>query len=695
MSSERFTVNIAGREVSFSAGEVAKQANGAVIVQTGGTVIMVTACMSDTPREGIDFFPLLVDYQEKTYAAGRIPGGFFKREGRPKELEILSARVIDRSIRPLFPESLRNDVQVVCIVLSSDAENDPDILAVNGASFSLFTSDIPFTIPIGCCRVVKSGGEFIINPTYKQRQQASLEMVISGTEEKVMMIEAKADRESEETAVEAIEYAHKYIKEFIKLQRQAAEKIGKPKKQIQPEEILPEVVEQVESLLKGRLEDLYNYSSKEEFSRKKDAIANIIKEEFPDGDKLTQALEVFGKKEKEFIRHKILNTQTRPDGRAVEEIRNISCKAGVLPRTHGSALFTRGQTQSLAVTTLGTSHDMQMVEDLEGERFKRFMLHYSFPPFSVGEVSPLRSPSRREIGHGALAEKSLECVIPGKDKFPYTIRVVSEILESNGSSSMATVCASTLSLMDAGVPIEEPVAGIALGLISEGDRYIILTDIAGVEDHYGDMDFKVAGTKNGITAIQMDLKIDGVGFDFLREALARARKARLQILEHMNAVLPEPRGKISAFAPKILSIKISLDKIGELIGPGGRNIKKIIRETGASIDIDDETGTVVISSFDENALRQAEKEIRAIIEDLQLGKTYEATVKKITNFGAFCDVAPGKGGLLHISEISSDFVKDVSDYLKEGDVIKVKVIAIDEQGRVTFSKKQVDEGNNK
>jgi len=695
MSLSVFTKNIADKEISFSTGELAKQTNGSVLVQTGGTVVLVTACMAKSPREGIDFFPLLVDYQEKTYAAGRIPGGFFKREGRPKEGEILIARIVDRSIRPLFPDCLRNDVQLVCTVLSSDGENDPDVLAVNGASFALSISDIPFNTPIGACRVIRSDGKFIVNPTYAQRENISLDVFVSASSDKILMIESKANNESEEIAMEAIKLAHKYVKEFIALQNEAVKSIGKDKQKVnEPAENL-ELNNKVISVIKDKLDKLYDYSLKENPAKEKELIVAELKTVFEDAGELSQALDILAKEEKKYIRSRILESKVRPDGRSVDQIRNIDCKVGVLPRTHGSALFTRGQTQSLSVITLGTAQDMQIVESLEGETSKRFMLHYTFPGFSVGEVSPLRSPSRREIGHGALAEKSLEVVIPSESKFPYTIRLVSEILESNGSSSMATVCAGTLSLMDAGVPISDPVAGIAMGLICEKEKYLVLTDIAGVEDHYGDMDFKVAGTRKGVTAIQLDLKIDGIGYELIEHTLEKAKVARNFILDKMQQAIDAPRRDTSEFAPKIKTFAINPEKIGELIGPGGKNIKRIIKDTGASIDIDDEQNIVMISSSSTDSMRKAEELVRQIIDDLEVGKIYEAKVKKITNFGAFCDVAPGKGGLLHISELSSDYVKDVSSCLHEGDMIKVKVISIDEQGRVNFSKKQVDEGKDK
>ncbi|MCD6539761.1 MAG: polyribonucleotide nucleotidyltransferase [Candidatus Omnitrophica bacterium] len=686
-------VNTPSGEVVLETGKLASQANGAVTVQMKGTVVLVTACMSREPQDA-DFFPLTVDYQEKTYAAGKIPGGFFKREGKPKEIEILSARVVDRSIRPLFPSELRNSVQIVCVVLSSDAENDPDVLAINGASAALTISDIPFQEPIGAVRVGRDSQGFIINPTYAQREVSPLDIIVTANKEKILMIEAKADQEKEETILEAIKFAHNYIKDLITAQQELRKKVGKEKVVPQLSKIEPSILGNIKEKITPFLEELYKKETKEErLQLRKELLEKLKeKEELKDIEEslLKQGLD---KLEKEFVRKKILTERIRPDKRKPAELRPIWCEVGVLPRTHGSAIFTRGQTQSLAVTTLGTTSDEQMIEALEGQTFKHFMLHYSFPPFSVGEVSPLRAPSRREIGHGALAEKALEAVIPKKDKFPYTIRVVSEILESNGSSSMASVCAATLSLMDAGVPIQEPVAGIALGLIKEGDQHLILVDIAGIEDHSGDMDFKIAGTRKGITAIQLDLKISGIDYSLIQEALSKALEVRLQILEKMVKTLPKPRPTISEYAPKIKTLKINPEKIGELIGPGGRTIRKIINQAGVSVDIDDEKGEVTISAETPEALEKGMKMVEEVTQDLEVGRVYTAKVTRITSFGAFCEIKPGKIGLLHISEISPNFVKNVSDYLKEGDIIKVKILQIDQQGKITLSKKQADEEN--
>ncbi|RKY28095.1 MAG: polyribonucleotide nucleotidyltransferase [Candidatus Omnitrophota bacterium] len=686
-------VNTPSGEIILETGKLASQANGAVTVQLKGTVVLVTACMSKEAQD-TDFFPLTVDYQEKTYAAGKIPGGFFKREGKPKEIEILSARVVDRSIRPLFPSELRNSVQIVCVVLSSDAENDPDVLAINGASAALTISDIPFQEPVGAIRVGRNSQGFIINPTYAQREASPLDIIVTANKEKILMIEAKADQEKEEVILEAIKFAHNYIKDLITAQEELRKKVGREKVVPQLFKVEPSILNNIKEEITPFLEELYKKETKEErFQLRKELLEKLKeKEEFKD---IEESLLKYGleKLEKEFVRKKILTEKIRPDKRKPSELRPIWCEVGVLPRTHGSAIFTRGQTQSLAVTTLGTTSDEQMIEALEGQTFKHFMLHYSFPPFSVGEVSPLRAPSRREIGHGALAEKALEAVIPKKDRFPYTIRVVSEILESNGSSSMASVCAATLSLMDAGVPIQEPVAGIALGLIKEENQHLILVDIAGIEDHSGDMDFKIAGTKKGITAIQLDLKISGIDYPLIQEALSKALEVRLQILEKMLKTLAKPRTNISEYAPKIKTLKINPEKIGELIGPGGRTIRKIINQAEVSVDIDDEKGEVTISAETQEALEKGMKMIEEITQDLEVGKVYTAKVTRITSFGAFCEIKPGKLGLLHISEISPNFVKNVSDYLKEGDVIKVKILQIDQQGKITLSKKQADEEN--
>jgi len=673
--------------------ELAKQANGSIKVVFGDTVVLVTACMSSEPKEGVNFLPLTVEYQEKTYARGKIPGGFIKREGRPKDSEILCARLIDRPLRPFFPQGFTHDVQIVAMVLSSDGENDPDVLAINGASCALLVSDIPFSTPIGAVRVCKKGGRFIINPTYEERGDSEFEIVVAAAMDKVVMLEARAFEAKEEDVLEAIEFSHKAVKEIIKTQISIAENHGREKKKVPLYEVDNSILSAVKERASSRLENIYGLISKEERERAVKEIIDEIKEVFKDKiDEVDSTLieDAFYHLEKEYVRKRILEDGIRPDSRKTDEVRRIDCQVRVLPRTHGSALFTRGQTQSLSIVTLGTSADEQMIEALEGEKSKHFMLHYSFPPFSVGEVRPLRGPSRREIGHGALAEKALSPIIPTREEFPYTIRVVSEILESNGSSSMATVCAASLALMDAGVPIKEQVAGVALGLVSEGERSIILTDIAGVEDRYGDMDFKVAGTKKGITAVQLDVKNDGLSFRLVEEALGKAKKARLFILDKMNDALSLPREGVSKYAPKIKSFKIDLDKIGDVIGPGGRIIRKLTRDHNVTIDIDDETGRVSVVAETEDDLNRAVEEITILTKDISIGEIYDAKVVRITNFGAFCELAPGKTGLLHISELSDKFVKDVREFLKEGDVVRVKVINVDAQGKITLSKKQAE-----
>jgi len=687
-------VKFGRNDLILTTGKIAKQANGSVTIQYGGTVVLITAVMSHQIREGQDFFPLTVEYQEKTYAAGRIPGGFFKREGRPSESEILTARLIDRPIRPLFPKGMLNEVQVMAIVLSSDGENDPDILAVTGASVALSISDIPFNGPIASCRVARINNEFILNPTYAELEVSDLDVVVAANKKGIVMLESKAKEVSEDLYREAVKFGYDNLQAIISVQEEFSAKFAKPKtKDIICKKIDAELSKKVEDLAKNKLEEVYKLNQKEE---REEAVALLSKELeeklVPEGYQAYDIRSALTEIEKNQVREKILKENKRVDGRGFKDIRPISCEVSFLPRTHGSALFTRGQTQSLVVTTLGTGEDEQMIEALEGEKSKSFMLHYSFPPFSVGEVAPVRGPGRREIGHGALAEKSLLAVMPSKDKFPYTIRAVSEILESNGSSSMATVCAATLSLMDAGVPIKDTVAGIALGLITGDSKYVVLTDIAGLEDHFGDMDFKVAGTKLGVTAVQLDLKIDGISLDLLAECLKQAKEARLIILEKMHAAISAPREDISSYAPRIEILKINPEKIGALIGPGGKVIKSIIAATGASIDIKDD-GSVLVGSTDASKSEDAIKMIKAITEDIEVGRIYSCKVKRITNFGAFCEIAPGKDGLVHVSELADKFVKNVEEVVKIGDEFKVKVIGIDELGRVKLSKKQVEQSS--
>jgi polyribonucleotide nucleotidyltransferase len=686
-------VKFGRNDLILDTGKIAKQANGSVTVQYGGTVVLVTACMSKQPREGQDFFPLTVEYQEKTYAAGRIPGGFFKREGRPSESEILTARLIDRPIRPLFPKGLFNEVQIMAIVLSSDGENDPDVLAVIGASSALSISDIPFSGPLACCRVSRVNNEFILNPTYAELENMELDLIVVANAKGVVMLESKAREVSEEIFLDAVRFGFDNLKSILHAQEEFSNKYGKTKAEIEFNKIDPQLQGKVEDLAKERLQKVYKLSKKEEREEEVDLLykeleAGLTSEGYSAVDIKMALVEV----EKKEVRSKLLNENLRIDGRGFREVRTICCEVSVLPRTHGSSLFTRGQTQSLAVTTLGTGEDEQMIEALEGEKYKSFMLHYSFPPFSVGETAPVRGPGRREIGHGALAERALSAVIPLKDKFPYTIRVVSEILESNGSSSMATVCAATLSLMDAGVPIKGAVAGVALGLIKEGDKTLVLTDITGLEDHFGDMDFKVAGTISGVTAVQLDLKIDGIDLDLLKQCLLQSREARGLILQKMQDALSAPRQELSSYAPRIEVLKVNPEKIGGLIGPGGKTIKKIIATTGASIDIKDD-GSVFVASNEPAKSQAAINMIRAITDDIEVNRIYIGKVKRIMPFGAFCEIAPGKEGLVHISELADNFVKEVESVVKLGDEIKVKVIGIDELGRINLSKKQAESSN--
>ena len=688
-------VKFGKQDLILETGKIAKQANGSVTVQYGGTVVLVTACASREVKENQDFFPLTVEYQEKTYAAGRIPGGFFKREGRPSENEILTARLIDRPIRPLFPKGLLNEVQVMAIVLSSDGENDPDILAVIGASAALCISDIPFNGPLSSCRVARLNNEFILNPTYAELENSDLDVVVVGNKKGVVMLESKAREVSEEVYLEAVKFGFENLQSIIGLQEEFSRLYGKEKAHIEYKKIDPLLQQKIEELSKDRLKEVYKLSKKENREEEVDLLSKELETKLTQEGYLASDIRIgLQEVEREQVRKKILDENIRIDGRGFKDIRAIEARVGVLPRTHGSSLFTRGQTQSLAVTTLGTGEDEQLIEALEGEKYKSFMLHYSFPPFSVGETAPVRGPGRREIGHGALAERALLAVMPSKEKFPYTIRVVSEILESNGSSSMATVCAATLSLMDAGVPIKDAVGGIALGLIKEDTKTLILTDITGLEDHFGDMDFKVAGTTTGITAVQLDLKIDGIDTDLLKDCLFQGREARLIVLDKMSAALAKPRQQLSIYAPRIDVIKVNPEKIGELIGPGGKNIKKIIAQTGTTIDIQ-EDGSVLVGSTDAAKSEEAIKMIKAITEEVEVGRTYICRVKRITAFGAFCEIAPGKDGLVHVSELADGFVKKVEDVVKVGDEIKVKVIGIDELGRINLSKKQAEEDSQK
>jgi len=690
MQKKSLQIKFGSNDLILETGRMAKQANGSVTVTYGGTVVLVTACMSREVREGQGFFPLTVEYQEKTYAAGRIPGGFFKREGRPSESEILTSRLIDRPIRPLFPEGFLNEVQIMAIVLSSDGENESDVLALIGASAALSISSIPFKGPIAACRVARVNNEFILNPTYTQIGLADLEVVVTGNSQGVVMLESRANEISEEIYFEAVKFGMDSLKPILSMQEEFCKLYGEKKAKIELKAIDAAIMQKIESLSEEKLKNVYKLSGKDEREEEvalltKELETQLVGEGFLAADIRTGIHEV----EKKQVRRMILDENVRIDGRSFTQIRPISCEVSVLPRTHGSSLFTRGQTQSLAITTLGTGEDEQLVEALEGEKKKSFMLHYNFPSFSVGETKPVRGPGRREIGHGALAEKSLLAVMPSKEKFPYTIRVVSEILESNGSSSMASVCAATLALMDAGVPIKQAVGGVALGLVKDGEKEVILTDIAGLEDHFGDMDFKVAGTRDGVTAVQLDLKIDGISLDLLKKCLAQSKEGRFFILDKMNSALTAPRNELSSFAPRIDVVKINTEKIGELIGPGGKNIKAIIAATGASIDIKDD-GTVLVGSTDALKSEAAIRMIKAIAEDVEVGRIYSGKVKRIMPFGVFVEIAPRKEGLVHVSELSATFTKKVEDIVKVGDEFKVKVIGVDELGRINLSKKQAE-----
>src|SRR3984893_14489189 len=669
-----------GKRISFETGKLAKQAHGSVVVRIGDNVVLATATANPDPREGIDFFPLTVDYREYTYAGGRIPGGFIKREGRPSEREILTSRQIDRPVRPLFPDGFRCETQVIAFVLSADTENDPDVAGINGASAALTISDIPFEGPIGAVRVGLVSGSFVINPTYSEMRDSILNIMVVGTADGIVMIESGAKEVKEETVVDAIEFAHTEIKKICSAINDLRQKAGKPKRQVTPPDFdqayYDDLKKRIGADLTDRL-DTEKHPKAESYTLvrelKKQLQAAVPEEDEAAQKKLKTYFETL--RERIFREH-VINHKRRPDGRAFDQIREIWIEVGVLPRTHGSAIFTRGETQALVTTTLGTSDDMQRLEVFEGEAKKRFMLHYNFPPFSVGEVAFLRGAGRREIGHGALAERAITIVLPGEDNWPYAMRVFSVILESNGSSSMATVCGASLSLMDAGVPLKSPVAGVAMGLVKEGENYAILTDIAGAEDHYGDMDFKVAGTRKGITALQMDIKIMGITPQIMREALEQARQGRLFLLDTMDGVIASASEEKSQFAPRIHTIQIPTDKIRDLIGPGGKVIRGIIDATGVKIDVDD-TGRVNVASSDADGLARAIQMISDLTAVPEIGKTYLGKVVRLAEFGAFVEIFPGTDGLLHVSEIAEHRVKEVKDELREGDQILVKVLAIE------------------
>jgi len=693
-----YRYQLGDHEISMTFGKYAKQANGAVLVQSGGTAVLATATMSKAPREGIDFFPLLVDYEEKMYAVGRVPGSFMRREGRASENAILSGRLIDRSIRPLFPNGFRNDVQVVAYVLSSDQVIQPDVLAMLGASAALTISEIPFAGPIGGVRVGRIQDEWIINPTFAETEESDMDLVVAGTADAVMMVEAGIKIVPEAEVLEAIEVGWDAVRELCAWQEEVVKEIGKQKLDVKPVELDPRLVEFV-SQYYDRMSEAMQNPDKDARQVNTAAVSTEISEglsNLPESHELHALIaekpKLIGDAlyylEKKILRKLVTEKGIRVDGRKPDEIRPITCEVGVLPRTHGSGLFVRGQTQVLNVCTLGSAGDAQKIDGLDPITSKRYMHHYNFPGFSTGEVRPSRGPGRREIGHGALAERALIPVLPDPKDFPYALRLVSEALESNGSTSMASTCGSTLSLMDAGVPIKAPVGGVAMGLIKEGERFAVLTDIQGIEDHLGDMDFKVTGTRDGITALQMDIKIHGISLEIMEVALEQARKGRLFILDKMLAAIPRPRTELSPFAPRIITLKINPDKIGTLIGPGGKMIKRIVEETGVKIDIEDD-GSVFITTSDADAANAAVAWVNRLTKEVEVGTVYKGKVTRILNFGAFVEIMPGKEGLVHISQLAPERVAKVEDVVKVGDEIVVKVVEIDNQGRVNLTRKGV------
>lgn len=691
---QKWEMTLAGRPLIIETQKFAKQANASVLVRFGDTAVLVTAVLAAKAREGIDFFPLLVDYEERLYAVGKIPGGFIKREGRPPESAVLAARMIDRPIRPLFPEGFRNDVQVAATVLSVDPDNEPGLAAMIGASAALHISEIPFAGPIGGVKVGRINGKFVINPTVVEMEKTDLQLVVAGTKDAIMMVEAGANEISEDDALEAIMFGHTVIQEIVAFIEKIRDQVGKPKivpVLYQPDaEIDKDVrefattkmvaaIKTADKLLREELIEQVKTEARTHFE-------GVYAEKYEASLKsINEVLEMIVNEE---VRKMIAVEKIRPDGRGLAEIRPISCEVGILPRTHGSGLFTRGQTQVLTVCTLGRVSEEQILDGLGEEESKRYIHHYNFPGYSVGEVRPVRSPGRREIGHGALAERALVPVIPTEEEFPYTIRLVSEVLESNGSSSQASICGSTLSLMDAGVPIRKPVAGVAMGLLKDGNDFAILTDIQGLEDHYGDMDFKVAGTKDGITAIQMDIKVKGIDRAILKQALAQAREGRLFILDKMLSAIAEPHKELSPYAPRIIRFSIDPDRIRDVIGPGGKIIRKIVEDTGAEIDIEDD-GRVFIAAIDAQAGEKAQEIIKRLTSDVEIGATYLGKVTRLMNFGAFVEILPGKEGLVHISQLARERVAKVEDVVNPGDEIMVKVIEIDKQGRVNLSRKAV------
>ena len=685
------SIELGKHRLSLETGRLAKQANGSAYMRYGDTVALVTACARHEPREGIDFFPLTVDYREYQYAAGRIPGGFYKREGRPTEKEIVTSRLIDRPIRPLFPKGFQCETQVISMVLSADSDNDPDVISIVGASAALYFSEIPFHTPLGAVRVGLVDGQLVINPTYSEQRTSLLNIVVVGTEDAIIMVEAGAQEVSEETVNDAIQFGHAACQRIVRMLKDLYSRMNIQKRPVEPPVVNQTLLAEIDAQWRERLIEAMDTSryAKIESERRVVAVRNELLASYAtaEAETLQAVKKIFGLIEERIFREDLLQRHRRPDRRAFDAVRPITCEVGFLPRVHGSALFTRGETQALVTATLGTSEDVQRLDVLEGESQKRFMLHYNFPPFSVGEVAFLRGPGRREIGHGALAERAVRTVMPDEDVFPYTIRVVSDILESNGSSSMATVCGASLALMDAGVPVKAPLAGIAMGLVKEGELYAILTDIAGAEDHYGDMDFKVAGTTRGITALQMDIKVTGITPAIMAEALEQARKARLSILETMLATLSEPRAAISPHAPRIYTLRISTDKIRDVIGPGGKMIRSIIEKTGVKIDVADD-GTVNIASSDEAGAKKAIQMIHDLTAVAEVGKTYLGKVTKLAEFGAFVEIIPGTDGLLHISEVAEHRIRNIRDELKEGDQVLVRVMSVD-GNRIKLSRKAV------
>lgn len=700
MNLQQVELGINGNKLSIETGVIAKQANGSALVRYGDTVIIATAVASKKPKEGIDFLPLTVDYREKFYSAGKIPGGFFKREGKPSEREVLISRLIDRPLRPLFPEGFTNEVQIICFVLSADQKYDPDILSIIGASAALTVSDIPLTNPVGAVRIGRVDGKLMINPSYEEIEKSDVNIVIAGTKESIIMVEGSAKEIPESVIIDALVYGHEEIKKIADIQMELQKKVNKEKfKVVDIVSGKSDIIKAVREFAGRRLEEAVVIKGKQERQSRIDEILkdtlDHLKGNEENEDLGADIKSAFEHLESDTVRRLITEKGIRVDGRRLKDIRPIDIKIGILPRTHGSAIFTRGETQALVVATLGTSVDKQRLDNLQGKTSKGFMLHYNFPPFSVGEVKFTGSPGRREIGHGALAERAVLPILPDDEVFPYTIRIVSDILESNGSSSMATVCGASLSLMDAGVPIKSPVAGIAMGLIKEGDSVCILSDILGTEDHLGDMDFKVAGTLNGITAIQMDIKMTGVTKEIMEMALEQAREGRLHVLKEMEKVIAQPKSSLSIYAPRIVTIQIKSEKVKDVIGPGGKVIRGIIEETGVNIDIEDD-GTISIASSDENAVNKAVDIIKEITQEVEVGRIYMGKVRKIMDFGAFVEIFPGTDGLVHISQLADRRVTNVYDEVKEGEEMLVKVLEVDRQGKIRLSRKDaLREGDGK